>query len=155
MEWSRKCLSTNFIEQNVFSVYRQVNDQANRSSTILYNIERTLSFSFSFVHFKLNMALNLTWADSHINSLWSFVAFILRWAKDFPLGSTWNIVWSFCSLNLCARPTSETYRRFVAWIKPFVLCIFLEGATIREKRLMSLSHPTSSPTLSHTSVSPC
>lgn len=48
----------------------------------------------------------------------------------------WNIPW-FRGLNkaLCA------------------VC-FLEGAAIGEKRLMSLSHPTSSPTVSHTSSHP-
>ncbi len=60
----------------------------------------------------------------------------------------------FCSLNYCTRPTSETYRGFVAWIKPFVPCVFWKGQLQGGILLMSLSHPTSSPTHSHTSSHP-
>lgn len=49
-----------------------------------------------------------------------YPAMSIRFYSGVPL----KYFLKFCSLNLCSRPTSETYCGFVAWIKPFVVCIF-------------------------------
>lgn len=114
-----KHLSSHFSGQNIFlrCIVRWI---INTPVSDYITLNR-LSFSVSFVHFRLNMALILSWSYSHINSQWSLLLSsqgehkMFQWA---PLGTLsevllfellrktdlWNILW-FLGLNkaLCAK----------------------------------------------------
>lgn len=130
------CLSTNFSEQNSVLSGEWSNTQVPNST-----VQHLNNFIFFLQYCPLQIKYSIEsdfWLQfSHKFSV-IIGCFYPAMSIQFYSGVHLKYFLKFCSLNLCSRPTSETYRGFVAWIKPFVLCIFLEGAAIREKRLMSL-----------------
>jgi len=130
--WNRKYVSTNFSEQNsVFSGEWPNTQVPNRTVQHLKNF----IFFLQFCPLQIKYGIESDLGQFSLKFSVIIGCFYPVMSIRFCSGVHLKYFLKFCSLNLCSRPTSETYRDFVAWIKPFVLCVFfffLEGPARRE-----------------------